>query len=108
MAKQMGRDTGEPGRSKPKAKEQPKETNRGGNQAGKEAGQEEQVARYHIGVSGSQRTGIQQKLRMLLEDGTETAGTEAREREEEAKGKAIPAGRVSRAEGSGGCKVCTP
>ena len=85
MEEQVGRDTGKSGRSKPEAKEQPKEAKRGGDQAGKEAGEEEQVAGYHIGVSGSEGAGIQQELRVLLEDGTETAGTEAGERKEEAK-----------------------
>ena len=85
MAKQMGWDTEEPGRSKPKAKAQPKEANRGRDQAGQEAGKEVQVARYHISLSGGDRAGIQPKLRMFLKDGTEIAGTKAWESEEKAE-----------------------
>ena len=58
MAKEMGWDTGESGRSKPETKAQPETTNRGRDQTGKETGKEVQVARYHIGISGSEGAGI--------------------------------------------------
>ena len=58
MAKKMGRDTEQPGGSKPAAEEEPKETDRGRDQVGKAASKEIQMAGPYTCLPGSQGTGI--------------------------------------------------
>ena len=73
MAKKMGRDTEQPGGSKPAAEEEPKETDRGRDQVGKAASKEIQMAGPYTCLPGSQGTGIYTLLWVLYQDGAQAA-----------------------------------